>query len=107
MSSQIMQESGWGQKQSGKNNYFGIKAKKVEPYTSVLATEEINGKKIKLNQNFRDYESFEEGISSYIDLLINNYDILNHGTSINNSSKLVSLNAGDVVYLYEINNYYN
>lgn len=82
MTSQIMEESGWGQKPTGTYNYFGIKARKGEPYTEVLTTENINGKEQKLKQKFRNYENLEDGLNGYIDLLVNKYDILNHGYSI-------------------------
>ena len=82
MTAQVMEESGWGQKPTGTYNYFGIKAKKNEPFTEVLTTESIGGKEQKIKQNFRNYNSLEEGLSGYVDLLVNNYDILNHGNSI-------------------------
>lgn len=82
MTAQIMGESGWGQKPSGTFNYFGIKAKSGEPYTEVLTTEYINGQKKKMMQRFKNYKNLEDGMEGYIDLLVNNYDILNHGDSI-------------------------
>lgn len=77
-----MEESGWGTRQTGTYNYFGIKARKGEPSKKVLTTENINGKEKKLFQDFRNYQSLEEGLASYVDLLVNNYDILSHGTSM-------------------------
>ena len=54
MASQIIEESGWGQKPSGTFNYLGIKAKKGEPYTSTLTTESINGKEQKVIEKFKN-----------------------------------------------------
>lgn len=64
-------ESGWGSKPSGKNNLFGIKAGNGDPNnkekgTVILTTEEINGKKVKMPQKFRDYDSIEQSIADRI-----------------------------------------
>lgn len=61
-------ESGWGKKQSGKNNLFGIKAGNGDPNnqeagTVIWTTENINGKKVKVQQKFRDYESIDQSIA--------------------------------------------
>lgn len=60
-------ESGWGAKQSGKNNYWGIKAGDGNPNnnsagTVVMTHEVIGGKKIQMPQKFRDYETLEEAL---------------------------------------------
>ena len=54
MTLQVLQETEWGKKPSGKNNYFGIKAKKGEPYTSTLTTESINGKEQKVIEKLKN-----------------------------------------------------
>ena len=58
-------ESAWGSKPSGSYNYGGIKGKG----RSLATTEFINGKYIKMNDNFRDFSSIQEYINYKIDLL--------------------------------------
>ncbi|MBC8653961.1 flagellar assembly peptidoglycan hydrolase FlgJ, partial [Providencia vermicola] len=73
-------ESGWGQreilKSDGKtsHNLFGIKAGKnwQGPVTNIMTTEVINGKTIKMRDDFRVYGSYEEAIADYISLLTEN-----------------------------------
>lgn len=73
-------ESGWGQreilKSDGKtsHNLFGIKAGKnwEGPVTNIMTTEVINGKTIKMRDDFRVYGSYEEAIADYINLLTEN-----------------------------------
>ncbi|MFL7853738.1 flagellar assembly peptidoglycan hydrolase FlgJ [Providencia rettgeri] len=73
-------ESGWGQreilKSDGKtsHNLFGIKAGKnwQGPVTNIMTTEVINGKTIKMRDDFRVYGSYEEAIADYINLLTEN-----------------------------------
>lgn len=59
-------ESGWGKKQSGKNNYFGIKAQKGEPGTPVRTREVFGGKNVMITDKFKDYASLEEGIADRV-----------------------------------------
>lgn len=59
-------ESGWGKKQSGKHNYFGIKAAKGEPGTAVRTREVYSGKNVMITDKFKDYASLEEGISDRV-----------------------------------------
>ncbi|MGG4607475.1 flagellar assembly peptidoglycan hydrolase FlgJ [Providencia sp. Me31A] len=73
-------ESGWGQREilkaDGKtsHNLFGIKAGKnwQGPVTNIMTTEVINGKTIKMRDDFRVYDSYEEAIADYINLLTEN-----------------------------------
>ncbi|HHR6023125.1 TPA: flagellar assembly peptidoglycan hydrolase FlgJ [Providencia alcalifaciens] len=73
-------ESGWGKREiltaDGKtsHNLFGIKAGKnwQGPVTNIMTTEVINGKTIKMRDDFRVYASYEEAISDYISLLTEN-----------------------------------
>lgn len=107
MLSQTMQESGWGQRQSGKYNYFGIKAKKGEPFSSILTTEYINGKPTKLQQNFRDYENLEDGLSEYIKLLMNVYNVGEHSSSIDDYATHVAKRyATDPEYVKKLKGVY-
>ncbi|WP_419210585.1 flagellar assembly peptidoglycan hydrolase FlgJ [Providencia manganoxydans] len=73
-------ESGWGRREiltaEGKSshNLFGIKAGKnwQGPVTNIMTTEVINGKSIKMRDDFRVYGSYEEAIADYINLLTEN-----------------------------------
>ncbi|EMI5489877.1 flagellar assembly peptidoglycan hydrolase FlgJ [Providencia stuartii] len=73
-------ESGWGRREiltaEGKSshNLFGIKAGKnwQGPTTNIMTTEVINGKSIKMRDDFRVYGSYEEAIADYINLLTEN-----------------------------------
>lgn len=108
MTLQVLQETEWGKKPSGKNNYFGIKAKNNEPFTSVLTTEYIDGKKTMLKQNFRDYDSLEDGYSSFVRNLVTNYDIKNHAKSLNDyTSHVAKKYATDPEYSNKLSGIYN
>ena len=59
-------ESAWGQRPSGKNNFFGQKAKNSEPGT-IRRTEEVyNGKRVIINDKFKDYSSLEESVADHV-----------------------------------------
>ncbi|WP_333986133.1 glycoside hydrolase family 73 protein [Burkholderia orbicola] len=68
---QWAQESGWGRKMSGKNNPFGIKARKGEAGTDVVTHEVIGGKRVKMVQRFADYDSLADAFSAHARLLAN------------------------------------
>jgi flagellum-specific peptidoglycan hydrolase FlgJ len=59
-------ESGYGKSPSGKNNFFGQKAKKGEGSSSVMTTEVINGQTVKMAQQFKDYATPEEGVADHV-----------------------------------------
>ncbi|TXG81440.1 MAG: hypothetical protein E6R13_06195, partial [Spirochaetes bacterium] len=59
-------ESGWGKKQSGKFNFFGIKAAKGEKGTTVRTREVYSGQNVMINAAFKDYASLEEGIADRV-----------------------------------------
>lgn len=60
-------ESGWGEKQSGDNNYFGIKARDGEKYKLVDTLENLDGKGNKpTKEKFRSYDSLDEAIQDRI-----------------------------------------
>lgn len=61
-------ESGWGQHQSGKNNFGGIKGKG----TVKLTKEQVNGRLVSTNQEFRDFSSLKEYTDYKVSLLNNN-----------------------------------
>lgn len=68
---QWAQESGWGRRMSGKNNPFGIKARKGEAGTDVVTHEVIGGKRVKMVQRFADYDSLADAFSAHARLLAN------------------------------------
>lgn len=56
-------ESGWFKSESGKNNFFGIKARKNEDGTMVNTREQTStGKEYKIKDRFKNYNSIEEAI---------------------------------------------
>lgn len=59
-------ESGWGAKESGKNNFFGIKARPGQPGTVRRTREVINGRTVYINDRFADYNTLEEGIAARV-----------------------------------------
>jgi hypothetical protein len=59
-------ESGWFKNPSGKNNYFGIKAKKDEGGTYTKTKEEVNGKKVPTTAKFKDYNSITDAIKDRV-----------------------------------------
>lgn len=65
-------ESSWGADESGKFNFWGIKATKGEKGTTVGTHEIINGKRVAMPDKFKDYESIEEAISDRVDFMHRN-----------------------------------
>lgn len=65
-------ESGWGKKESGRFNYFGIKAVKGEAGSSLTTHEVYGGKRVKIKDKFKDYNSLEEGIKDRINFIHRN-----------------------------------
>jgi len=68
---QAILESGWGRASIG-NNIFGIKASKkwTGKVKTVVTHEYINGKKVTMSDNFRDYDSIEDSIYDHAKLLL-------------------------------------
>lgn len=60
-------ESAWGSKPSGKFNYGGIKGKG----TTLDTKEFVNGKEVKVKDNFRDFKSLEDYATYKVNLLNN------------------------------------
>lgn len=73
-------ESGWGERQimtaegTPSHNLFGIKAGKNwrGKVTNIITTEYIDGKAVKIRDDFRVYHSYFEAISDYVHLLTQN-----------------------------------
>lgn len=72
-------ESGWGAKESGKNNFFGIKAKPGQPGTVRRTREVLNGRTVYINDKFADYNSLEEGIAARVAFTKQNKRYANSG----------------------------
>ena len=70
-------ESGWGQRQiltaegTPSHNLFGIKAGKNwrGKVTNIVTTEYIDGKAVKIRDDFRVYPSYFEAVTDYVNLL--------------------------------------
>ena len=58
-------ESGWGKYQSGRNNVFGIKG----AGTTVQTQEDYGNGMVNVNASFRDYNSPQESIRDYVQLM--------------------------------------
>lgn len=67
-------ESAWGKKVTGDYNFFGIKAngKWNGPKKLVPTTEEVKGKRVKINDYFRSYKSLQEGIADRVKFIREN-----------------------------------
>lgn len=72
-------ESDWGKKQSGKYNFFGIKAKPNEKGSTVTTHEVYGGQRKKIQDRFKDYGSIEEGILDRVMFMVKNPRYINAG----------------------------
>ena len=70
---QAIQETGWGKHVKG-NNYFGIKAHGSDDGKNVEFTthEVVDGKKVKIKDTFKGYDSLEDSVKGYADFLLAN-----------------------------------
>ena len=68
-------ESGWGKKQTGDNNAFGIKARKGEPGIDVATHERVGSKLVPMMQRFRSYSSLDEAFRAHAELLSKHYPL--------------------------------
>ena len=57
-------ETGWGKSVKG-NNLFGVKSHGKANELMVATHEVIDGKRIKIKDSFREYESFDDSIADY------------------------------------------
>ncbi len=65
-------ETGWGSKVKG-NSFFGIKSHGANvPSIKFQTQEEVDGKRIKIKDSFRAYDSLEDSIEGYGKFLMNN-----------------------------------
>ena len=67
--SQFGEESAWGKKPSGKNNYWGAKATPQEikdgKATLVTTSEVINGKEVIIKDYFKNFDTIEDALKQY------------------------------------------
>ena len=67
--SQFGEESAWGKKPSGENNYWGIKATPQEvkdgKATLVTTSEVINGKEVIIKDYFKNFDTIEDALKQY------------------------------------------
>lgn len=68
---QAAQETGWGKSAPG-NNFFGIKSHGKGGGQNFTTHEVINGKRVKINDSFRMYDSPEDSVRGYGEFLTNN-----------------------------------
>ena len=68
VAAQAALESGWGSRESGRFNYFGQKATRSQEGRDVTTQEEVGGRRVKMPQRFRDYNSIDESISDHLRL---------------------------------------
>lgn len=66
---QFGQESGWGAKCSGRNNYFGVKAGPAQPGTMSATHEYVDGRRIAVMAKFRNYPSVTDAFAEHACLL--------------------------------------
>jgi flagellum-specific peptidoglycan hydrolase FlgJ len=67
VAAQAALESGWGKSVKG-GNYFGIKGKGQ----SITTHEVIDGKRVKIKDEFKTFDSFEDSVKGYKDFILNN-----------------------------------
>lgn len=72
MFAQMCCESKYGSKAVG-NNYFGLKGEGPAGSVNVNTQEEVDGVYVSIDDNFRAYNSMEESIEDYVNVLINEY----------------------------------
>lgn len=69
VAAQFGEESDWGKEITGKNNYWGIKAtqEEIDNGQSTLAwtTEEVNGKRIRIQAEFKDFPTIRDALIHY------------------------------------------
>ncbi|MEI5680505.1 MULTISPECIES: glucosaminidase domain-containing protein [unclassified Mesorhizobium] len=68
---QAAQETGWGKSAPG-NNYFGIKSHGQGGGQTFTTHEVINGKRVKINDSFRQFASPGDSVAGYADFLLKN-----------------------------------
>ena len=105
-------ESGWGKSVSG-NNLMGIKSHGEEGGVDVVTHEVVNGKKVKITDSFRQYDTPEDSIRGYGSFLKANsrYRHFLRAGSENEDAQLSALQtsgyATDPMYAQKLRNIMN
>lgn len=101
---QFCLESGFGKHTSGKNNFFGVKGNSLNG-KSCSTTEEINGKLVRMNQTFKNYNSPLDSIKDHINLKMTSRYYKGYSTATNTQQALSCLKsyATNSDYLTNIN----
>ena len=101
---QFCLESGFGKHTSGKNNFFGVKGNSSNG-KSCSTTEEINGKLVRMNQTFKNYNSPLDSIKDHINLKMTSKYYKGYSTASNTQQALSCLKsyATNSDYLTNIN----
>lgn len=68
---QAAHETGWGASAPG-NNYFGIKSHGEDGGQNLTTHEVLNGQRVKINDNFRTFNSPEDSVAGYANFLTSN-----------------------------------
>ncbi|MGK9053400.1 glucosaminidase domain-containing protein [Neorhizobium petrolearium] len=68
---QAAQETGWGRSAPG-NNLFGIKSHGQSGGNSLMTTEYVDGRPVKMRDSFRAYESPADSVRGYGDFILQN-----------------------------------
>lgn len=68
---QAAQETGWGKSAPG-NNFFGIKSHGKSGGNSMMTTEVIDGKPVRVRDSFRGYDSPADSVRGYGDFILEN-----------------------------------
>lgn len=62
-------ESAWGTKATGKFNFFGIKAKPGESFTTCWTHEEVGAHLVSCQQDFKNFVSADDAFLAHAELL--------------------------------------
>jgi flagellum-specific peptidoglycan hydrolase FlgJ len=102
-------ESGWGKHQKG-NNLMGIKSHGEEGGVDVVTHEVLNGKKVKITDSFRQYDTPADSIRAYGSFLTSNsrYKHFLRAGAENEDAALSALQSGgyatDPKYAFKLRN---
>ena len=78
---QMANESGWGQRESGKYNYFGMKATKNQDGTIRTTHEGYDNGRVKIQDKFINFPSMKDGIRQGIERLHKKFNAFNVPTN--------------------------
>lgn len=69
---QMALETGYGRSLAGGNNMAGIKADPSwqGPAIQRMTTEVVNGQTVQVPQQFRAYDSWQQGVADYVDFIL-------------------------------------